>query len=133
MKNKKATLISKFKLQFISHFVTLWSNQSTDVEDGVGLVVLDQEDKWMVSIEQLGVPELFCAKDAGVKWVTLCVPFPSRCMEHVRKVEIFLARDVGQISLGLVHRLCETNFSQVFLWRRKKKSKRNYNEYYVQQ
>lgn len=36
-------------------------------------------------------------------------------MEDIREIEVFLSRDVGQVSLGFVHSLGQAKLSQVFL------------------
>lgn len=57
-------------LQLITQFVSFRSNHSTNVDNGVGLAVLHQEYEWVIHIEEFGVPQLVCAKDAGVKVVS---------------------------------------------------------------
>lgn len=69
----------------------------------------------MVSVEELGVPDLLTTIDAGIKWVSLCVPLQGRGMEDIGEVKIFLARDIGQVCLSLVHGLGKTKFSKMFL------------------
>lgn len=69
----------------------------------------------MVSIEQLGIPEFLITKDAGVEGVALCVPLKRGGMEDIGEVEVFLSRDIGQISFALVNSLSQAQFTKVFL------------------
>lgn len=72
----------------------------------------------MVSIENFRAFQFVCAKNAGVNFVAIDVPFQGGGMEDIGEVEVLLACDVGQISFGLVHRLCQTQFLEVFLRRK---------------
>lgn len=60
-------------LELVTHRVSFWFNHSANVEDGVGLVVLHQENKGVIYIEEFGVPQLLCAEDAGVIRVSIDV------------------------------------------------------------
>lgn len=74
----------------------------------------------MVSVEQFRSFQLVCAKDAGVNFISVSVPFYGRGMEHIGQVEVLLPRDVRQVSFGFVHSLCQTQLSEVFLKRGRK-------------
>lgn len=108
-------------LQFISHLITLWPDHPADEQDGVCLLVLHQEDERVVSVEQFRVFQLVCAKDAGVNFVSVSVPFQCGGMEHIRQVQVLLPRDVGQVSFGFVHGLCQPQLPEVFLKGRKQR------------
>lgn len=69
----------------------------------------------MISIEKFGAFQFVCAKNADVNFVPIGVPFQSGGMENVGQVEVLLACDVGQISFGFVHCLCQSKFLEVFL------------------
>lgn len=69
----------------------------------------------MVSIEELGIPDLLTAVNAGVKGVSLRVPLKRGSMEDIGKVKILLARNVGQIRLRFVNSFGKTKFSKIFL------------------
>lgn len=74
----------------------------------------------MVGVKELGVPHLLTAENAGVKWVSLCVPLQGGGMEDIGEVKVFLAGNVGQICLRLVHSFSETEFSKMFLQSKEK-------------
>lgn len=78
-------------------------------------MVLNQEDKWMISIEKFGAFQLVGAKNADVNFISSRVPFQGRGVENVRQVEVLLACDVGQISFGFVHCFSQPKFFEVVL------------------
>lgn len=69
----------------------------------------------MISIEKFGVFQFVSAEDAGVNGVPICVPLHGRCMEDIGQVQVLLPRDVGQVSLGFVNSLSQTQLPKVFL------------------
>lgn len=83
-------LASGMWLQFISHLFTLWPDHPADEQDGVRLLVLHQEDERVVSVEQLRVFQLVCAKDAGVNFISIGVPFHGGGVEHAGQVQVLL-------------------------------------------
>ncbi len=69
----------------------------------------------MISVEQFRVFQLVSAKDAGVNFISISVPFHGRGVKHTGQVEVLLPRDVGQVSFGFVHSLCQAQSPKVFL------------------
>ena len=103
------------RLQLISHLLALGPNHSAEEEDGIGPVVLHQEDEGMVHVEELGILHLVRAEDAVVCGVAVRAPLHGRSVEHVGQVEVLLPGDVGQVCLAFVHSLSQTQLSKVFL------------------
>lgn len=112
---KKTTQPKQTQLQLVAHLVAFGPHEPADEEDGVGFSVLDHEDEGVVGVEEFGVPHLLSAVDVGVVGVPFRVPLQSRGVEHVGQVKVFLAGDLGQVSLGFVNGFCQAQTTQVFL------------------
>lgn len=69
----------------------------------------------MIYVEKLGVLQLLGAEDAGVEGIPLHVQLQGGRVEDVGQVQVLLSRDVGQVGLGFVHGLSQTELSQMFL------------------
>lgn len=107
-------------LKLVAHFVSFGSDHSANVDDGIGLVVFDQENEGMIHVEEFGIPQLVGTKDGGVVGVSIHIELHGRGVEDVGQVEVLLPRDVGQVRLLLVHSLGQTQLSQVFLQKQEK-------------
>ena len=90
-------------LQLIAHLFSFRSDNSADIKDWVGLVVLHQEDEGMIHVEEFRVPQLSRAKDVGVERISINIQLQGRSVEDVGEVEVLLSRNVGQVRLGFVY------------------------------